>query len=397
MGGAKKVVVIGGGPAGLMAATAAAQGGAEVEVFEAKPSVGRKFLLAGRSGLNLTHSEPRERFLARYGERSEVFARFLDAFSPEDLRIFLGRLGVETFIGSSGRVFPKEFKASATLRAWLAHLAELGVSLRTRHRWLGWDGDGALIFDSAEGRIIRRPDATILALGGASWPRMGSDAAWVSLLEEKGVRVAPLEASNCGVEVAWSEPLRERFAGQPLKNVVLSCGGQEAGGEIVITRYGLEGGTVYALSAVLREQLRRQGHGVLRIDLKRDLGQEEILRRLSQGRGAASLPNHLKKALKLPPPSYSLIRDCAPEALADPAKLAAAIKALPVRVEALRPVEEAISTAGGIAFDELTEALELKKLPSVFACGEMLDWDAPTGGYLLQGCFSTGWWVGTKV
>lgn len=394
-----EVAVIGGGPAGLMAAGTLAEGGAAVTVYEAKPSVGRKFLLAGRSGLNLTHAEPLERFVARYGAQAERFARYVGAFTPDDLRAWLAGLGIDSYVGTSGRVFPKDFKASITLRAWLRDLAARNVVLRPRHRWLGFSEDGALLFDHEGERLVRRADAVVLALGGASWPRMGSDAAWVPVLAARGVTVNPFRPANCGFTAGWSQHFRDRHEGEPLKNVALSLGDHTAVGELSLTRYGVEGGCVYALGAVIRDAIDAAGRAVVRVDLKRDLTAEQIRARLDKTpRGRDSLSNHLRKALRLSGAAFGLLRECCPaEALAGPAALAQAIKAVPLTLTGTRPIEEAISSAGGIAFSELDEGLMLKRLPGIFAVGEMLDWEAPTGGYLLQGCFSTGRWAARSL
>ncbi len=366
------VAVIGGGPAGLMAAEVLAGGGCAVTVYERMPTVGRKLLMAGRGGLNLTHSEPREVFLSRYGAARDWITPILDAFPPSALRAWCASLGEETFVGSSGRVFPKSFKASPLLRAWLRRLDSLEVRIETRRRWLGLDDIGA--------------DATVLALGGASWPRLGSDGSWVEILRERGVAISPLRPANCGFEVDWSDHLRERFAGQPLKRIALSFDEQRVRGEAMITAHGLEGGAVYALSAALREAILRDGRAVVGIDLMPDLDEADIRRRLAEPRGARSLSTSLRR-IGLSPAGVALLRES--RLGSSPAELAARIKNAPVIVVAARPIERAISTAGGVACEELDETLMLKRLPGMFVAGEMLDWEAPTGGYLLQASFAT--------
>ncbi|PVM91207.1 aminoacetone oxidase family FAD-binding enzyme [Caulobacter radicis] len=383
------VAVVGGGPAGLIAAQRLAQTGRSVVVFEKMPTFGRKFLMAGRGGLNLTHSEDFERFVARYGERAARLRPMLEAFTPADLVAWARDLGQETYVGASGRVFPKAMKASPLLRAWLARLEGLGVSLRTRCAWAGWGADGALLVDGPGGREAWRPRVTILALGGASWPKLGSDAAWTGVLEGQGARVAPFAPANCGFEVSWSAIFRDRFAGEPLKNVRLACDGRQARGDAMVAGYGLEGGAIYALGPAPREAIARDGYATLTIDLRPDLPAETLERRLSGARGGQSLTNHLRKALKLSPVEVNLLREAHGLDLpSEPAALAAAIKAAPIRLTSARPLERAISAAGGVVFDSL-DGLALRLRPDVFLAGEMLDWEAPTGGYLLQACFAT--------
>ena len=375
--------VIGGGPAGLMAAEVLAAGGCAVTVYERMPTVGRKLLMAGRGGLNLTHSEPRDAFLSRYGAARDWLMPMLDAFPPSALRAWCASLGEETFVGSSGRVFPKSFKASPLLRAWLRRLDALGVRIETRRRWLGWDAQGALSFDS---HAPVRADATVLALGGASWPRLGSDGAWVDILGRRGVAISSLRPANCGFEVDWSDHIRDRFAGQPLKRIALSFAGQRVRGEAMVTAHGLENGAVYALSAPLREAIARDGRAVVEVDLLPDLDESDVRRRLAEPRGARSLSTILRR-IGLSPAGVALLRET--KLGVTPADIAARIKAVPVIVLMARPIERAISTAGGIAPNEVNDSLMLRRMPGVFVAGEMLDWEAPTGGYLLQASFAT--------
>ena len=393
---AHSVAVVGGGPAGLMAAEAAAQGGARVEVFDAMASAGRKFLLAGKGGLNLTHAEPMEAFLSRYGARRANLEALLAAFGPEELRAWARGLGVETFVGTSQRVFPADQKAAPLLRAWLHRLRKSGVVFHSRHRWQGWDEDGALRFATPQGVRLARADAVVLALGGGSWPKLGSDGGWVPLLAGRGVEVAALRPANCGFDCAWGEHFRERHAGQPVKAVLAEFTDSEGEehsrlGEFVVTASGVEGGLIYHLSAALRDTLEALGVATLRLDL----APGRTLRRLSSSlalpRGSASLAKHLQKRAGIEGVKAGLLRELAePEDFAEPARLAAAIKSLPLRLSAARPLAEAISTAGGVAFEGLDGRLMLEKLPGVFCAGEMLDWEAPTGGYLLTACFATG-------
>ncbi len=384
-----EVAVIGAGPAGLMAAEAMARAGLAVTVYDRMPAPGRKLLMAGRGGLNLTHSEPESDFRARYGPESQALAAALDAFPPAALRDWADGLGADTFVGSSGRVFPRALKASPLLRAWLSRLASLGVRLATGHRWTGWTGDGALAFGTPAGPVEARPAATVLALGGASWPRLGSDGAWVDILRAASVEVMPLRPANMGFRVDWTPHFAGRFAGAPLKRIALGHGPARMRGEAVITASGIEGGAVYALSRVLREEVSAAGHAVMTVDLRPDLDAADLVRRLSRPRGAQSLSTFLRKVAGLPPVAVALLREGgAPPT--DAAALARAIKAVPVRVTGPAPLERAISTAGGIAWSELDPGFMLTRRPGVFAAGEMLDWEAPTGGYLLQACFATG-------
>jgi uncharacterized flavoprotein (TIGR03862 family) len=387
--------VIGAGPAGLMAAEVLAQGGIRATVLDAMPSAGRKFLMAGRGGLNLTHSEPLPTFLARYREASPRLEPVISAFPPSRLRAWSDELGQKTFVGSSGRVFPESFKASPLLRAWLRRLDSQGVQFAFRHRWIGWDDRGGLKFATAEGERMIEARATVLALGGASWPRLGSDGAWTEILAAKGIAIAPLRPANCGFTVAWSDVFRNRFEGQPLKGAEFKCGDRAIRGEATITRAGIEGGAIYALSADLREAIAAAGEAELRIALRPDFGIDDLAKRLSAPRGKQSLTNFLRKAANLSPIAIGLLQEAAiasgeTVASLSPDKLAALINAVPIKLSGVAPITRAISTAGGIAFDELDENYMLRKLPGVFAAGEMLDWEAPTGGYLLQASFATG-------
>ncbi|WDZ98487.1 TIGR03862 family flavoprotein [Herbaspirillum sp. WKF16] len=399
----RRVAVIGAGPAGLMAAEVLARHGAAVDVYDAMPSAGRKFLLAGRGGMNITHSEPQPDFLPRYGNRREQLAPFIRRFDADRLRAWIHELGIETFIGSSGRVFPLEMKAAPLLRAWLHRLREAGVRFHMRHRWLGWDDDGALRLSTPDGALRAQADAVVLALGGASWPRLGSDGAWAPLLRDKQVAVAPLQPSNCGFDADWSEHLRERFAGEPVKpvaaSVALPSGGmQNRRGEFIVTAEGIEGGLVYALSAALRDAIAADGSARLYLDLLPDWPLEKVQTELAHPRGARSMSSHLQSRLHLKGVKAALLREIvSKDDFADAARLARAIKALPLTLLRARPIAEAISSAGGVSFEALDDALMLRALPGVFCAGEMLDWEAPTGGYLLTACFATGHAAGAGV
>lgn len=378
-----------------MAAEALAHGGARVTVYDAMPSAGRKFLMAGRGGLNLTHSEPLPDFLQRYREAMPHLRAAVEAFPPDALRDWSAALGQVTFVGSSGRVFPKTFKASPLLRAWLRRLDAAGVQFAFRHRWTGWDAKGRPKFQTSNGTHAVEADAMVLALGGASWPRLGSDGAWVDCLAAKGVTISKLRPANSGFTVAWSELFRDRFEGQPLKGVALTVGAHTVRGEAMITRSGIEGGAIYALSAELREAVLGIGQATLTIALRPDLDAAALATRLSGTRGKQSLANFLRKAAQLSPVGIGLMQETAmasgrPLATLPPAELAHLVNAVPVQLTGIAPIERAISTAGGIAFDELDDHFMLRKLPGVFAAGEMLDWEAPTGGYLLQASFATG-------
>lgn len=402
----KSVAIIGGGPAGLMAAEVVASAGHNVSVYDAMPSVGRKFLLAGVGGMNITHAEPAEDFRARYSANTQ-FINSLKQFDADALRQWVHGLGIDTFVGTSGRVFPTDMKAAPLLRAWLHRLRELGVKIYPRHRWLGWNAQGDLLFSAQENttRIEKmvQADALVLALGGASWQRLGSDGAWVPLLRERSVQVNELVPSNCGFDVTWSEFLISQHAGAPLQGVGLSC--VDAQGmprrilsEAIISAYGIEGTGIYALSKYLRESLTLNGSAILNIDLLPDISPEKIVQKLNKPREKNSLSNFLRKQLNLSPAKLALLRELtSKQTFENPALLAMAIKKLSVTLIATRPIDEAISSAGGIAAKELTAGYMLSKLPGVFCAGEMLDWDAPTGGYLLTGCFASGRAAGNGV
>jgi uncharacterized flavoprotein (TIGR03862 family) len=391
-----RLAIIGGGPAGLMAAEAACAAGLAVDLYDAKGSVGRKFLLAGKGGLNLTHGEPRARFVERYGERRDAVDRWLDAFDAEALRGWARGLGVETFAGSSGRIFPVDLKAAPLLRGWLHRLRESGVTFHMHHRWLGWQAHGALHFATPQGERVVQADATILALGGASWPQLGSDGAWVMPLQQAGVEIAPLQPANCGFEIAWSEHLCSRFAGAPLKPVVAhwidrNGHAHSRQGECVLSEYGIEGSLIYAIGAELREQIAARGEAMLMLDLVPGYAQPVLAERLAAPRGKHSIGDWLRRRAGLDAAKCALVFELTGKAvLADPLALAAQLKALPLRLRAPRPIAEAISTAGGVRLEALDENLMLRQRAGVFCAGEMLDWEAPTGGYLLTACLASG-------
>ncbi|MFJ2459537.1 TIGR03862 family flavoprotein [Pseudomonas neuropathica] len=387
------VAIIGGGPAGLMAAEVLSQAGIRVDLYDGMPSVGRKFLLAGVGGMNITHSEAYPAFLSRYAERAPQIAPLLRGFDADALCKWIHDLGIETFVGSSGRVFPTDMKAAPLLRAWLKRLRDSGIVIHTRHRWLGWDEHGALRIDSPEGEITVKPDATLLALGGGSWSRLGSDGAWMLPLEQRGVGLAPLQPSNCGFEVqAWSELMVSKFAGAPLKNIAIGLNDDIPRlGECVITATGIEGSLIYALSAPIREAINQYGAAVVHIDLLPGRPVDKLQAALSKPRGSRSMAKHLHSQVGIDGVKAALLRELTDAAtFADPALLARAIKALPLTLVRTRPLDEAISSAGGVTFEAMDERLMLKVLPGVFCAGEMLDWEAPTGGYLLTGCFASG-------
>ncbi|MEK6594342.1 MAG: TIGR03862 family flavoprotein [Pseudomonadota bacterium] len=393
---AARAAIIGGGPAGLMAAEVLLAGGAQVDVYDAMPSVGRKFLLAGKGGLNITHAEFAEKFLSRYGERRAQLAPLLATFGAEPLRAWVHGLGIETFVGTSQRVFPKEMKAAPLLRAWLHRLRAAGARIHVRHRWTGWTEDGELRFVTPQGEHLVQPRCTVLALGGGSWARLGSDGAWVPLLVARSVPVVPLAPSNCGFEVAWSAHFRDRHGGQPVKAVVATLTDargalQHRQGEFMITRYGVEGSLIYALSAALRDTIAAQGSVVLNLDLAPGKDLARVTAEVAHPRGSRSLASHLQSRVDIAGVKAGLLREALSAAeMNDPQRVAATIKALPLRLIAPRPLNEAISSAGGVAFEALDENLMLRALPGVFCAGEMLDWEAPTGGYLLTACFASG-------
>ncbi len=389
------IAVIGAGPAGLMAAEVLAVGGARVTVYDRMPSVGRKFLMAGRGGLNLTHSEPLDAFLARYREAMPHLRAAIEAFPPEALRAWSESLGQPTFVGSSGRVFPKAMKASPLLRAWLRRLDQSGVRVVLRHRWTGWSTAGELQFETAEGVVSFKPDATVIALGGASWPRLGGSGDWIDSFKARDINIAPLHAANSGFRVAWSDLFRDRFEGQPLKGLGISFGGETVRGEAMVTRDGLEGGAIYALSAPIRDAVLAQGEAVVQFALRADLETSDLAVRLSKPRQKQSMSTYLRKVAGLSPVAIGLMQEAAiAERLnlseMNPEVLAAFINAVPLRLTGVASLDRAISTSGGISFDEIDQNFMLRKMPGVFVAGEMLDWEAPTGGYLLQACFATG-------
>lgn len=387
-----------------MAAEVLSDAGVRVTVYDAMPSPGRKFLLAGVGGMNLTHAEPRAAFVARYGARRAWIEPLLDAFGPDALRAWARGLGIDTFVGSSGRVFPKDMKAAPLLRAWLHRLRAAGVRVQVRHRWLGWSEGGALRFATAQGETQVRATAVVLALGGGSWARLGSDGAWVPLLAQRGIDIVPLQPANCGFDVGWSEHFRDRHAGEPVKSVMVSLRDaagkttRQQQGEFVVTATGVEGGVVYALSAQLREAIAATGGATLWLDLAPGRDARQLAAALAQPRGKHSLANHLRRQVGIAGVKAGLLREIlTAEIYTDPDRLAGAIKALPLRLTAPRPLDEAISSAGGVRFEALDERLMLRALPGVFCAGEMLDWEAPTGGYLLTACFASGRAAGLGV
>jgi uncharacterized flavoprotein (TIGR03862 family) len=391
-----QVSIIGGGPAGLMAAEVLIGAGASVDVYEAMPTLGRKFLRAGLGGLNITHSEPFPDFCSRYGDKQSQMQVFLDKFPPAALREWVHGLGIKTFVGTSGRVFPTEMKAAPLLRAWVHRLRSTGVRFHMNHGWLGFDGDGLLRLASPTGEVSIKPDAVILALGGASWPQLGSTGSWVPWLQERGVEIAPWLSANCGFDVAWSVHLREKFAGAPLKSVSLTFTDldgmtESRPGEMLISEYGVEGSLVYAFSRRLRDYLKLHGDASFTLDLLPARSADRVLADLSRPRGSRSISRHLQSCVGNNGLKRALLYEVlSREQIADPPTLAKYIKALPITVCSTRPLAEAISTAGGVCFSALDQNLMLKVLPGVFVAGEMIDWEAPTGGYLLTGCFATG-------
>ena len=386
-----RAAVIGGGPAGLMAAETLLARGVGVDIYDSMPSLGRKFLMAGKSGLNLTHGEELERFLERYGEARDILEPAIRAFGPTEIKEWAAALGIETFAGSSGRIFPTDFKAAPLLRRWLHRLRADGAVIHVRHRWTGWETDGRLLFGTPDGAVSVFADATVLALGGGSWPQLGSTAAWVPILEAAGIAVAPLRPANSGFDVVWSDHFREKYAGAPVKSVALTFEGRRVPGEFVITDEGIESGAVYAHAAALRDTIARTGEAVLSLDLTPDRSAERLAQALARPRGSRSMANHIRKVTGLDGAKAGLLRECTQkDVFSDPARLAQAIKALPLRLIAPRPLAEAISSAGGVAFSALDARFILTARPGTFCAGEMLDWEAPTGGYLFTACFATG-------
>jgi uncharacterized flavoprotein (TIGR03862 family) len=379
-----------------MAAEVLMNGGARVDLYDRMPSLGRKLLMAGKGGLNITHAEALESFLSRYGARCETLRPIVESFDPGDLRAWVHGLGIQTFVGSSQRVFPHGMKAAPLLRAWLHRLREGGVNIHARFEWTGWNDEGALTFRTPQGTQVQSPDAVVLAPGGASWPQLGSDGHWADLLAARGVPIAPLRPANCGFDVHWSDHFRDRFSGQPVKSVIATCTDAQriehhAQGEFVITGRGVEGGLVYALSAPLRDAIDRGGGATLTLDLAPARTLDWLTAQLTHPRGARSLSSHIESRTGLKGVKRGLLREVlGPDRYADPGQLAAATKALPLKLLRARPLEAAISTAGGVAFEALDVRLMIRSLPGVFCAGEMLDWEAPTGGYLLTACLATG-------
>lgn len=397
------VAVIGGGPAGLMAAEVVSARGVKVDLYDSMPSLGRKFLIAGKSGLNITHAEPFEKFVTRYGARREQIEPMLRSLGPDELRKWVHGLGIETFVGTSGRVFPVGMKASPLLRAWRKRLTDSAVTFHLRHRWTGGveadrSGARALNFEAPQGNVAIKARAVVLALGGGSWSRLGSDGAWVPWLKQAGVQVERLKPSNCGFDVDWSPHFREQFDGHPLKSVVLSFGAFRQQGEFIVTKEGVEGSLIYAASALLRDEIEARGRAVMRLDLAPDRSYEWLVERLSRSRGSRTMASHLEKATGIKSVKAGLLREfVSKEDFSDAGELASCIKSLPVPLIAPRPLDEAISTAGGVTFESLDEQLMIRSVPGVFCAGEMLDWEAPTGGYLLTACFSSGYTAGQGV
>jgi len=393
-----QVAIIGGGPAGLMAAEVLLKGGVQVSLYEAMPSLGRKFLVAGKGGLNLTHSEPFEDFLSRYGERRPQIEPLLNAFGPLELREWADGLGIETFIGSSGRVFPVEMNTTPLLNAWITRIKESGLQIFNRYKWIGWSKDNSLRFETHDGEKIVEADATILALGGGSRPELGSDGGWIPLLTERGVEVSPLKPANCGFDLNWTDHFRDKYEGKPVKPVALSFKGNKRQGEFIITENGVEGSLIYAFSALIRDEIEKTGNAIIELDLIPDWSEKRIAEKLSQPRGSRSTSSHLKRTIKLTGVKSGLLWEfLQKEDFLDPKKLASKIKALPLPLISARPLEEAISSAGGVTFETLNENLMIRALPGIFCAGEMLDWEAPTGGYLLTACFASGRMAGQRV
>jgi len=387
----KQIAIIGGGPAGLMAAQHLLGLGLDVHLFDTMPSLGRKFLMAGKSGMNLTHSEDLDCFLSRYGPHREKLETIITNFGPEQIRNWANDLGVETFVGSSGRIFPTDFKAAPLLRSWLRDLRKKGLTIHVRHRWTGWTDEQALCFNTPTGPFKFKSDATLLALGGVSWPKLGSDGAWQPVFKKAGGEISPFKASNCGFEVAWSDHFIEHFAGAPVKSVGLKVDGHSIKGEFVITKFGIEGSAVYTQSAQLRKLLEKNDTATLDLDLTPDRSIEKLLNGLNKPQGSKSLSTHIKRTTGLSGVKAALLREClSKETFTNMGSLAVSIKATPIKITDMRPIEEAISCAGGVSFGQLDEHLMVQNKPGLFIAGEMLDWDAPTGGYLLTACFALG-------
>lgn len=388
----KTVIIVGGGPAGLMAAEVLAKAGCRVHVYDRKPSVARKFLMAGRGGLNLTHSEDMQHFKGRYGAAEGWMSPMLHGFTPQQLREWCEGLGQKTFVGSSGRVFPETMKASPLLRSWLTRLEEYGVKFHLQRTWAGWDEQSQIVFHRPDGGTETvQANAVLLALGGASWPGLGSDGSWMEFLQQKHIAVHTLRPANCGFVCAWSDIFKEKFSGQPMKGLSLSHDGKTVRGEAMISREGIEGGVVYALSAPIRTQIENEGRSLVHVDLKPDSSREEIETKLSRSRGKQSFTTYLQKTLSLSPLFINLLRESGTDIQTlSPADMASLIKAVPIVLMAPFSIDRAISSAGGVAREELDDHLQLKKIDGTFVAGEMIDWEAPTGGYLLQGCFATG-------
>lgn len=382
--------IIGGGPAGLMAAEALLTAGHSVHLFDAMPSLGRKFLMAGKSGLNLTHAEPFDQFLDRFGKAKGVLEPSLREFTPDAVRQWANELGTETFVGSSGHVFPKSMKAAPLLRAWLRRLRAAGLIIHVRHKWMGWTQEGASTFKTPDGPVEVNAKATILALGGGSWPQLGSDGTWVPILADRGLCVQPLRSANCGFDVDWSPHFRERFAGSPVKSVSLTVASQETSGEFVVTDGGVEGGGIYTHASALLDELTATGRAVVYLDLMPDVPLAKVQARLERPQGSRSFSTHLKRVTGLKGVKAGLLRECAGVQLGDPLSTARAIKSLPLTLSSARPLKEAISSAGGVGFENLDASYQVNDVPGLFCAGEMLDWDAPTGGYLLTACMATG-------
>jgi uncharacterized flavoprotein (TIGR03862 family) len=393
-----RIAIVGAGPAGLMSAEVLARNGMSVDVFDAMPSVGRKFLMAGKGGMNITHAEPYADFLLRYGPHQTDIEPLLNAFTPNDLREWIKGLGIETFVGSSGRVFPTEMKSAPLLRAWLHRLRENGVNFHVRHRWRGWDEDGHMLFESPKGAYKINVTATVLALGGGSWPQLGSDAAWVSILNQHGIDIAPLRPANCGFDISWSAHFRERFVAEPLKSVAITFGDIRKQGECIITQTGIEGGLIYAFSAALRDEIESNGYAIFHLDLLPDWSPQRVHDEVIRPRGSRSLSSHLQSRLGLKGVKANLLREVlGAKNINDLELVSNTVKSLPIMLISARPLSEAISSAGGVKFEALDEHLMLRKLPGVFCAGEMLDWEAPTGGYLLSACFASGRAAGKGV